>query len=108
MNNADRIIAPGMSARVRIRIKQTGDALLLPRDAVIKKPDGSESVWVIRDNGKGLEAKSISLQTGQAARENLAIISGEIRPGDRVVVRGNEILRPGQAVYIAEELEMEL
>ncbi len=110
INNEDRRIAPGMSARVRLRLEEsTGEeALLLPRDTIVHKPDGSTTVWVIEDGGEGPVARPTPVSTGRAFKGNVAILDGGIRPGDRVVVRGNEILEPGQPVRIHREVDMEL
>jgi RND family efflux transporter MFP subunit len=73
--NPKRLLAPGMSARVRIDLAagpgESGRAsLTVPRDAVVAKSDGS--------------------------REE--VVAGELAAGDRVVLLGNERLRPGQTV----------
>lgn len=108
MRNTDRMISPGMSARVRIQLEQIGEALLVPRDAIIKRPDGSESVWVV-DQEKGVfKAKSIQIQTGKAFNGNLEVVEGLLNIGDKVVVRGNEILRPNEVVRISEEIKSSL
>ncbi len=108
MNNLNRILAPGMSARVRLQLKRTGNVILLPRDAIVKKPDGSESVWIVGEEDDGLKAMPVTVKTGRAYRENIEILTGKLKAGDRIVVRGNEILRPGQTVNITDTLAPEL
>ena len=80
----------------------------VPQDAVVRKPDGSESIWVLQPEGGSLTARQVQVRTGRSYRENIEITAGEVQAGDRVVVRGNEILRPGQRVEIKEELRMNL
>lgn len=110
LDNSDRLIAPGMSARVLFQLGNAASeqALLLSQDALVRKPDGSELVWVIRPDGEGMKASQVAVSTGRAYRENIEITAGDVQAGDRVVVRGNEILRPGQLVEIKEELELNL
>ena len=110
LDNSDRLIAPGMSARVRFQLGDTASeqTLLLSQDAVVRKPDGSESIWVIKPDGEGMKARQVDVSTGRAYRENIEITAGDVQAGDRVVVRGNEILRPGQLVEIKEELQLNL
>ena len=110
LDNSDRLLTPGMSARVLFQLgNDTGEqALLLSQDAVVRKPDGSESIWVIKPDGEGMKARQVDVSTGRAYRENIEITAGDVAAGDRVVVRGNEILRPGQLVEIKEELQLNL
>ncbi len=110
LENEAGLFAPGMSARV---VFQLGDpaaelALLLPRDAIVRRADGSQVVWVVRGEAGRLRAQPVEVQTGRASRQNIEIIGGAVRAGDRVVARGNEILRPGQLVEIKEELPVNL
>ncbi len=104
--NDERLIAPGMSARVRLRLNQAAESLLLPRDAVIKGPDGSESVWVLAEEDGVETANRIDVKTGLAARDLVEVTAEALAVGDRVVVRGNEILRPGQPVRVTETLRL--
>ena len=109
LDNSERLLAPGMSARVIFQLNDASElSLLLPQDAVVRKPDGSESIWVIQPGGGSLTARQVQVRTGRSYRENIEITAGEVQAGDRVVVRGNEILRPGQRVEIKEELRLNL
>ena len=110
IDNGERLVAPGMSVRVVFRLggAGAGESLLLSRDAVIRKPDGSASVWVVQSDTEGMKARQVTVSTGRAYRGSIEITSGDVHAGDHVVVRGNEILRPGQLVEIKEELELKL
>ncbi len=110
LDNSERLIAPGMSVRAVFQLIDGGgeEALLLSQDALVKKPDGSQSIWVIQSDAEGTKARQVVVSTGRAYRENIEITDGDVHAGDRVVVRGNEILRPGQLVEIKDELELNL
>lgn len=110
LDNRARLFAPGMSARVVFRLQGAGDgeSLLVAQDALVRKPDGSTSVWVVTPGSEGMTATQVTVNAGRAYRESIEITSGDVRAGDRVVVRGNEILRPGQLVEIKEELQFNL
>ena len=109
-DNRDRRIAPGMSARVRIRLAdgERTESLLLPRDTIVRKPDGSSTVWVISEKDGTPVVRPVVVQTGRSFHGNVEITGGDIRAGDRVVIRGNEILEPGQSVSIHRELDLEI
>ena len=111
LDNSERLLAPGMSVRVVFQLDDKAgpaETLLLPQDALVRKPDGSDSVWVIRPAVEGMKASQVVVSIGRAWRENIEITAGEIFADDRVVVRGNELLRPGQLVEIKEELQLNL
>lgn len=108
LSNDEHLIAPGMSARVRIRLGQDGDSTLLPRDAVIRKADGSQSVWVLQEHEGLTKVKAVAVQTGRAFGDNVEVLDGAITVGDRVVLRGNERLRPEQVVHITDETDLNL
>ena len=50
------------------------------------------------------KAERIVVQTG-TGDSDLIEIEGEVSPGDRIVVRGGERLRVGQAVQVVERQE---
>ena len=110
IDNNDRMIAPGMSARVHFLIDQSDkkEVILLPADTIIKKPDGSEMVWTINEHAGQVRVTPVIVKTGKLIQNNLEIISGGIKIGDRIVIKGNEILQPGQVVRITEEINYTL
>ena len=107
MKNQDMLIAPGMSARVRVRLQASAESKLVSRDALIRKPDGSEAVWLIQEQNKVLNAHSVTVTSGRAFRDKLEIVSSEIEVGDRIVTRGNEILQEGQQVRLVSPIRTE-
>lgn len=103
--NQARTLAPGMSARVVLKLAPADNrpVLMLPRDAVVRKPDGSVSVWVIETEDGVTKAVPRAIAIGRAYRDQIEVINGGLLPGDKVVVRGNEILRAGQSVSVAAD-----
>jgi len=89
-------LLPGTSATAEIGLNgNDGQKLLVPRDALLLHPDGGYSVFVVED---GL-AKRHQVQIGQQSQRGVSIINGLSADAD-VVIRGNEVLRDGQAVTI--------
>jgi multidrug efflux pump subunit AcrA (membrane-fusion protein) len=70
----------------------------VPRDAILRKPDGSTSVWIVID-GDTPTVSERQVELGRSLRGWIDVRSG-IDSGARVVVRGNEALREGQQVRI--------
>jgi hypothetical protein len=67
---------------------------------LLRYPDGTQSVFVVRDTDGRATAEERRVRLGRGG-ERVEILEG-IAPGDRVVVRGNESLRNGQPVRIAD------
>jgi multidrug efflux pump subunit AcrA (membrane-fusion protein) len=73
---------------------------VVPRDALTRYPDGSRSAFVVaREDGREL-ARERRVRVGRVGTE-VEVLEG-LESGDRVVVRGNEALRDGQAVRVVE------
>ncbi|MGI9228768.1 MAG: efflux RND transporter periplasmic adaptor subunit [Gammaproteobacteria bacterium] len=110
LDNGDGLFAPGMSARVIFQLATGSDdaVILLPHDAVIRRPDGSESVWIVDEQESAVTARRVVVRTGRQYRQQIEVTSGQLQIGDRVVVRGNERLLPEQTVSIIEEVDFKV
>lgn len=110
IENEDRLIAPGMSARVFFQLSEPNaeQSVLLPRDAIVRKPDGSKTVWVAEDKEGITKVNPVAVKTGKSHLNNIEIAQGNIHPGDRIVIKGNELLQAGQNINIVEELDYKL
>lgn len=95
------ILKPGMSATAVFRPRTDQPVLLIPRDAVIRNEVGEASVWTLDSSGDGPVAVSRSIGLGPPRGTQAIVVSG-LSADDRVVVRGNESLREGQAVRVVE------
>jgi RND family efflux transporter MFP subunit len=86
----------GSAVRVDLPAARQSAGLMVPRDAVIVRSDGAHVFRV----GKGDVAERIAVRVGSGDSERVEV-TGSIAAGDRVVVRGGERLRPGQALKVA-------
>jgi RND family efflux transporter MFP subunit len=92
-------ITPGMSARGKLSI-DTGDrGIAVPRDAILRFPDGRITVWVVKDSGDTAQVHERIVQTGLEFDGFVEVLDG-VSAGERVVVRGNETLQEGQEVSV--------
>ena len=80
-----------------VSLPATQAALAVPRDALLRQPDGGYSLFVALPEGDGWVARQRTVRVLRDRGSLVAIAEG-IEPGERVVVRGNEALRDGQAV----------
>jgi RND family efflux transporter MFP subunit len=87
----------GQTLRVSIPTSNQREALLVPRDALVLRPE-SISVFVIDHEQK---AQQIMVTTGIGTGDLIEVL-GNVADGDTVIIRGNERLQPGQAVSIMQ------
>ncbi len=85
----------GHAVRVAIPNDSSRSVIAVPRDALVIRSDG---IVVYRVNGEGV-SESVKVTTGIANDTHIEV-SGGVQPGDKIVVRGNERLRPGQKLLI--------
>ncbi len=91
-------IIPGMSARARLRLADGREGVTVPRDALLRHPDGRVTVWVLERGEDGAHAvREQRVELGRAFDGLVEVRSG-LEAGTRIVVRGNEGLVEGQRV----------
>ncbi len=98
IDNGAKEMAPGMSARVVFKLLEGRSTVRVPRDAILRKPDGSTRVWIVIDGGAPTVSER-QVELGRSLRGWVDVQSG-VDAGARVVVRGNEALREGQQVRV--------
>ncbi len=84
--------AVGQSLTVEIPIGEARELLSVPKDALVQGR-GGWTVFVAADD----QAQPRPVTLGVPLGDRYEVLSG-LAPGDLVVVRGNERLRPGQAI----------
>lgn len=85
----------GHAVRVSIPMSKPKKVIAVPRDALVIRQKNI-SVFKINQNNV---AEYVAVETGLSSNELIEVI-GQIEAGDKVVIRGNERLRPGQSVTI--------
>jgi RND family efflux transporter MFP subunit len=85
------------SVRLGVPSAEPIEVLAVPRDALVLRREGTTVFRILDDN----VAERITVTTGLGAG-GMIQITGGIKVGDRVVIRGAERLRDGQTVDIQE------
>ncbi len=99
------VLKSGMLARAVLPTGSNQTALMVSKDALVlggPRP----MVYVVepgKENQKLGKARAVPVQVG-VANGRLIQVKGDLKRGAYVVIRGNERLRPGQDVVIAEVL----
>lgn len=92
-------LLPGTSASAVIYIAGDKDkGYRIPRDAVLRHPDGGRSVFVVENN----KAQRRSVSVGSESADGIIITQG-LTAEDLVVVRGNEVLQDNDDVEIISD-----
>ncbi len=92
--NYDHKLKPGMFARVKILISVRKSALIVPRDAIIKK-DSSNYVFVVKNNS----VRKQKIEIGLRENNKFEAVKG-LNEGELVVTMGNARLKEGDLVEV--------
>jgi len=91
--NPDGLLRPGQFGRVRVAGRVAKDALLVPQRAVTELQD-AKAVYIVGSDNK------ITMRTVEVTDrfESFFVVTGGVKPGERVVVEGVLKVRPGIVV----------
>jgi len=90
----------GTAVKVACPINKKQNVLAVSRDALVIRQSG---IVIYRINNQD-KAELIPIETGISNTKYIQVI-GDINLGDKIVVRGNERLRPGQTIEIINNLD---
>ncbi|WP_433292292.1 efflux RND transporter periplasmic adaptor subunit [Actinoplanes sp. CA-030573] len=80
---------PGMSAVVRLKVRQASDAVTVPASAIVNV-DGKDTVWAVRDGRYRRTAVTVGVQG-----EDVVQVTDGLSPGERIVVGGADAVHAG-------------
>jgi RND family efflux transporter MFP subunit len=95
--NKDEVLAPGYFVRVRVSIGEPHSVLLVA-DRALDTDQGQKILYVVDDKG---EVVARPVRTGMK-HYGLRVIEEGIQRGDRVIVSGQQQVRPGIKVEVKE------
>jgi membrane fusion protein (multidrug efflux system) len=99
VDTGDAKLTPGMSVHGKLNLATGSQAIVIPRDAILRHPDGRVTVWVINPEKEPPTVSERRVTTGHSFDGQITIHEG-IQAGDVIVVRGNEYLQDGQQVRL--------
>lgn len=94
-------VVPGMSVRVDLPLSQGVAAVSVPRDAVLRRADGTASLWTVDRSGAVPVAREQAVELGASRGERVEVRS-DLATGVELIVRGNERLVDGQPLDVRE------
>ncbi len=94
LSNPEFKIKSGMEALVTFDLEAKKSALLIPKDAVVTAGNDRLVFYVADGKALPVNVKILGDYDGDVA------VEGNLIPGNQVIIRGNERLRPGQPVSV--------
>jgi membrane fusion protein (multidrug efflux system) len=92
--NPKGVLLPGMFIRTVIKEGVNEKAILIPQQGVSRDHKGNPIAMIVNaENKVGLRMLTLDRAIG-----NKWLISAGLEPGDRVIVEGMKMLRPGSSV----------
>ncbi len=91
--NPRHSMLPGQFGRVRVQVAERKGAILIPQKAIQQL----QSVQTVYAVGAGDKVEVRTVTTGERVGDSWIVEQG-LRPGDRVVVEGQQKVRPGSSV----------
>ncbi len=95
--NPDGAILPGQYIKAFLTIGQYVDATVVPEQAVLEGQEGPR-VYVVNAENKVEQVKVVPVDDYQGLR----ILDSGLKPGEKVIVEGIQLVRPGQVVKLVE------
>lgn len=92
--NPDGLLLPGMFVRAVFAQAIDTDAFLVPQAAVSRDPQGNATLWIVGPDSKAVQR---TVRADRAEGANW-VVTGGLRPGDRVITQGVGNLKPGAAI----------
>lgn len=103
------LLKAGMLARVHLPTGALRKSMLVAKDAIVL--GGARPMVFVVDraskNDPAGTVRPVPVTLGVAAGNAIAV-TGDLKPGEEIVVRGNERVRPGQPVSVAEVVEVKV
>jgi HlyD family secretion protein len=91
-------LKPGINVSIEATAKSAKDALIVPRSAIFKTPEGSDYVMLAGSDGK---AHQTDVKVGIANKEFAQIVSG-VKEGDSIITEGGYALPDNTKIKIEQ------
>lgn len=94
--NPDTRLLPGLYVEVDLPVAHVAEAVLLPKNVVMRDETGAASVWLVEDGV--VTVRPVEIMTGSG---NDWVTTGGLAAGDEVITAGFQKVAPGAQVEIA-------
>jgi len=101
MANPKGVIKPEMIANVDLVRQVIPEAMVVPREALVRVEDGFE-VFVVVDGADGPRAEARPVKVGASQSDEVVVLEG-VAAGDRLIVVGQKLVADGDRVNVVGE-----
>lgn len=101
MDNPEGSVKPQMVANVRVATTRLDDVIVVPQDVVLRTETGYQA-FVVEDRDGQFVAEAREVRLGPSF-ENRVVVEAGLEPGDRLVVKGHQLVDPGDRVQVVGE-----
>ncbi len=101
IENPGRVIKPHMVANVEVADHRLKDVIVVPQSAILRIEDGYQ-VYVVVERDGALIAIARPVRLG-ATYQNRTVIQSGLTPGERLIVRGQQLVEVGDRVRIVND-----
>ncbi len=95
--NPEKTLLPGEYVKVNLNIGEYRDAVVVPEQSVIESQVG-QTVYVVKDDSTVEVARVEAVDTYNGLR----VLQSGLKPGQKVIVEGLQLVRPGMKVQVKE------
>jgi multidrug efflux pump subunit AcrA (membrane-fusion protein) len=95
VDNPKGLTLSGLLAEAEVPTGAEAKVKVVPRDAIVRRGAATQVV-VVREN----KAQVVPVTVTGDLRDQVIVVSNDLKPQEQVVVRGNERLFPGMPVSI--------
>lgn len=96
INNPDDSLTPGMTASVQFTGLTTTPGIIIPAEAVVETPQGSEVFTVVQN-----VAHMHLVQLGAVSNDKILVSSG-LNPGDQIIIKGQTLIADNAKVKVVD------
>lgn len=98
LRNPESVVKPEMIANISVVRRTLADAVVVPQEALVRTEDGFRA-FVVEDEDGEPRVRARDVDVGPA-QSNQVVIEGGLRPGERLVVVGQQQVAGGDRVRI--------
>jgi multidrug efflux pump subunit AcrA (membrane-fusion protein) len=92
--NDQKLLAGGMFARATVTVGEEVEVVAVPKDAVVERHGITQVGVIVRGERGGVDARLVSVTLGSDIGDWIAITSGNIKHGAKIVTHGTERIHP--------------